>query len=804
MHEPSPDPRPAPPTAPGSVDRHALVPPLGARPAGDGVDVAVLASHATAVELCLVDVVDPALPAHDPARYRERRVPLAGPAYGVWHAHVPGVRPGQRYGFRVHGPWEPAAGLRHNPAKLLVDPYARGLVGELSDDPAIRGQVGDDPYGAPDPRDSLPFVPHSVVVAEPAGTLAPRPRVPWRDTVVYEAHVRGLTQRLEALPEHLRGTYAGVAHPVTIEHLRSLGVTTVELLPVHANVPEPHLLSSGRTNYWGYSTLGFFAPHAAYATRAAQDAGPAAVLDEVRGMVHLLHEAGIEVLLDVVHNHTCEGGADGYHLSWRGLDNAGYYLHDGGTPARLADVTGTGNSLDFRRPAVVRAALDSLRYWAEVVGVDGFRFDLAVTLGRGATGFDPDHPFLVALQTDPVLCGLKLVAEPWDVGPGGWRTGQFPAPLAEWNDRFRDAARQFWLADAREASHGRPGHGVRDLATRLAGSADLFGHSDPPLVRGPVASVSYVTAHDGFTLADLVAYDHKHNLANGENNRDGTDDNRSWNHGLEGPVTPDATAGGVLDGLGVEIAPLRRRSIRNLLATLVLAAGTPMITAGDEMGRTQRGNNNAYVQDDETSWVSWDLSPWRKDLLATARHLLALRREHPALRPDAFFTGRPRPAAPDGPGGAVSGAGAGAAAGTGAGGEGGTGAGTAAGSGQGPRPTAVPDLAWFDADGEPLDHGAWHDPGVRTLQMLRTAPEPGDADVLVVLTGALDPVDVTLPGLRAAAGGEPERWELVWDSDWEHPDDPDRSPSESAARPGDVVGLEALSLRVYVSPTPQR
>ncbi len=790
MPRPSAVPEPNPGTVPaalplptGPVDRHALVPPLGVRVAGDGVDVAVLASHATAVELCLVDVVDASLPAHDPARYRERRVPLAGPAYGVWHAHVPGVRPGQRYGFRAHGPWEPAAGLRHNPAKLLVDPYARGLVGELVDDPAVHGQVGSDPYGPADATDSLPFVPHAVVVAEPTGTLAPRPRVPWRDTVVYEAHVRGLTQRLEALPEHLRGTYAGVAHPVTIEHLRSLGVTTVELLPVHANVPEPHLLASGRSNYWGYSTLGFFAPHAAYATRAAREAGPGAVLDEVRGMVHLLHEAGIEVLLDVVHNHTCEGGADGYHLSWRGLDNAGYYLHDGGSPARLADVTGTGNSLDFRRPAVVRAALDSLRYWAEVVGVDGFRFDLAVTLGRGAAGFDPDHPFLVALQTDPVLCGLKLVAEPWDVGPGGWRTGQFPPPLAEWNDRFRDAARQFWLADAREASHGRPGHGVRDLATRLAGSADLFGHSDPPLLRGPVASVSYVTAHDGFTLADLVAYDHKHNLANGEDNRDGTDDNRSWNHGLEGPVAaPDARAGGGpgagIDalGIGVEIAPLRRRSIRNLLATLVLAAGTPMLTAGDEMGRTQRGNNNAYVQDDETSWVSWDLSPWRKDLLATARYLLALRREHPALRPDTFYTGRPRPSDSSGGGAGARGPGS---------------------------DMGVPDLVWFDADGELLDHSAWHDPAVRTLQMLRTAPEPGDADVLMVLAGGLDPVDVTLPGVRAASDADAERWDLAWDSDWEHPEDRDRANGDGTARAGDVVGLEALSLRVYVSTPPR-
>ncbi|MFC8923945.1 glycogen debranching protein GlgX [Cellulosimicrobium sp. NPDC057127] len=750
MHAP-----PVPPHRPAAVaaadahetDRHAPQPRLGVHLAGDGVDVAALASHATAVELCLVDVVE----GEGAARFRERRVALSGPAYGVWRAHVPGVRAGQRYGFRVHGPWDPAAGLRHNPAKLLVDPYARGLVGELVDDPAIRGHAGTDAYGPPDERDSLPFVPHSVVVPEPTGPLAPRPRVPWSRTVVYEAHVRGLTQRLEALPEHLRGTYAGVAHPTTIEHLRSLGVTTLELLPVHANVPEPHLLGSGRTNYWGYSTLGFFAPHAAYATRAAQEAGPEAVLDEVRGMVHLLHEAGIEVLLDVVHNHTCEGGADGYHLSWRGLDNPLYYLHDGGSPARLADVTGTGNTLDFRRPAVIRAALDSLRYWAQVVGVDGFRFDLAVTLGRGADGFDAHHPFLVALQTDPVLCGLKLVAEPWDVGPGGWRTGQFPPPFAEWNDRFRDAVRQFWLADAREAAHGRSGHGVRDLATRLAGSADLFGHSDPPLLRGPVASVSYVTAHDGFTLADLVAYEHKHNLANGEQNRDGTDDNRSWNHGLEGPAEPP----------GAEIAPLRRRSIRNVLATLLLSAGTPMLTAGDEMGRTQRGNNNAYVADDETSWVSWDLSPWRKDLLATARYLLGLRREHAALRPDTFFTGRPRPGAPDG----------------------------------------VPDLAWFDVDAGPLDHAAWHDPRVRTLQMLRTAPVAGARDVLVVLAGGLDPVDVTLPGLRAAAGEGAEEWALAWDSTWEHPGEHVEADGDGLGRPGDVAALEPLSLRVYVSPT---
>lgn len=783
------------------------------RLAGDGVDVAVLASHASAVDLCLLDV-------SPEGEVHERRVPLDGPAYGVWHAHVPGVREGQRYGFRAHGPWDPAAGLRHNPAKLLLDPYARGIVGVLDDDPATRGHVArrddsgalvGDPYGPADPRDSAAHVPHGVVVAPRTGH-APvrRPHVPWTDTVIYEAHVKGLTMRLDAVPEHLRGTYAGLAHPATIAHLKSLGVTTIELLPIHAFLSEPHLVAKGLTNYWGYSTAGFFAPHAPYATRAAQEAGPGAVVDEVRGMVHLLHEAGLEVILDVVHNHTCEGGDDGPHLSWRGLDNPVHYLHDGATPARLADVTGTGNSLDFRRARVVQATLDSLRHWAQEIGVDGFRFDLAVTLGRGPSGFDPDHPFLVALQTDPVLNGLKLIAEPWDVGPGGWRTGQFPAPMAEWNDRFRGAARQFWLADPREASHGRPGQGVRELATRLAGSADLFGHSDPPLMRGPVASINFVTAHDGFTLADLVAYEHKHNEANGEDNRDGSDDNRSWNHGVEGRLgTQDAT----IEGLepGVEIAPLRRRSIRNLMATQILAAGTPMLTAGDEMGRTQRGNNNAYCQDGPLSWVSWDLSPWRQDLLATTTRLLALRREHAALRADAFFHGRPRHAAED----------------------------------------VVPDLAWYDAAARPLDHAAWHDPAFRTLQMLRTGPGPGDHDVLVVLNGALDTVEVALaaaPGQVApgaaegqedtAAGacdtpvvgdghrGEPAEgtrapddaapagsagalaWRLVWDSDWERPDEgdglgltgePPRAGGDAGTGAATSAVLEPLSLQVYVS-----
>ncbi len=718
---------------------------LGVHLIDDGADVAVLASHAEAVELCLLDP--------DPASadgWSERRIALRGPEHGVWFARVPGIRAGQRYGFRAHGRWDPAAGLRYNPAKLLVDPYARGLAGDVVLGQAVHGHVVDDegrtvgPQPEPDPTDSRAHVPHAVVVDDRFDAPpVPRPQVPWEDTVIYEAHVRGLTMRLPGVPAELRGTYAGLAHPATIAHLLALGITTVELLPIHAMASEPHLVRRGLTNYWGYNTLGFFAPNPRYATRAAQDAGPQAVLAEVKGMVHLLHRAGLEVLLDVVYNHTCEGGTDGPQLSWRGLDPTVYYLHDGGMPARFADVTGCGNSLDFRRPRVVQMALDSLRYWVADVGVDGFRFDLAVTLGRDDDGFTPQHPFLVALQTDPVLAGTKLVAEPWDVGPGGWRTGAFPAPLAEWNDRFRNAARSFWLADPAQAAHGRPGHGVRDLATRLAGSADLFGYSDPPLMRGVVASVNYVTAHDGFTLADLTRYEHKRNEANGENNRDGTDDNRSWNHGVEGRVD-DAV-------VGAEILPLRRRSMRNLLGTLLLSAGTPMITAGDEIGRTQHGNNNAYCLDDETSWLDWELEPWQVDHLATTRHLLHLRRTHPALRSRAFFRGQPRDGAP------------------------------------------WPDLDWRLADAGPFDHHTWHDPGVRTLQMIRSAPQ-GDSALLVV-NGLLDVAEVVL------ARGPGASWELVWDSAWDRPDELRTAAINGALHPspGERTTLEPLSMRLYTA-----
>jgi len=726
------------------------VPPLGVHLTADGIDVAVLASHATGVDVCLLDP-DPQLP----TRWRERRIALGGPSYGVWHGHVPGVTAGQRYGFRAHGEWDPVAGLRYNPAKLLLDPYARGLVGELSFAPETYGHVvvaggHGDPYGPADPRDSRAHVPHSVVVDTAyGGAPVTHPGIPWRDTVVYEAHVRGLTKALPGVPPELRGTYAGLAHPATIDHLLSLGVTTLELLPIQAFASEPHLNTKGLTNYWGYNTLGFFAPHAAYATAAARAGGAGAVLAEVKGSVQLLHEAGIEVVLDVVYNHTCESGDGGPQLSWRGLDNTVYYLHDGGSPARLADVTGCGNSLDFRRPRVVQLALDSLRYLAHEVGVDGFRFDLAVTLGRGPAGFDPDHPFLVAVQTDPTLQGLKLIAEPWDLGPGGWRTGAFPPPFAEWNDRYRNAIRSFWLSDPEQAAHGRTGHGVAELATRLAGSVDLFGHSDPPLMRGPVASINFVTAHDGFTMADLVAYGHKHNEANGEDGRDGTDDNRSWDHGIEGPVPTGS--------VGIEIVPVRRRSLRNLMGTLLLSAGTPMISAGDEIGRSQRGNNNAYCQDNDISWLSWDISGWRHDLLATTRYLLMLRRENPALRPSAFFRGAPLL--------------------------------------DGERV----DLAWYDDAGNTLDHNRWHDPAVRTLQMLRSvpsdAPERPCSAVLVVINGALDPINFTLADDRVT------EWELAWDSSWEEPGERAAAAIGGGlhAAAGTVAYLEALSIRVYLS-----
>jgi len=719
--------------------RSARPQPLGVHPHDGGVDVAVLAAHADAVEVALL---------HPRRRggFDEERIALRERTHGVWHDHLPGVLPGQRYGLRVHGPWDPVRGHRHNPAKLLLDPYARAVVPAAALRPELFGHVVDDRWRAdpslPDARDSAPWAPRGVVVDDRAfdwGDDRP-PHVPWADTVLYEAHVKGLTRLMPGVPERLRGTYAGLGHPAAVDHLLSLGITTVELLPVHAIAAEESLARRGRPNYWGYSTLGFFAPHAGYA--AATE--PLAVVAEFKAMVRALHAAGLEVVLDVVYNHTCESGTSGPTVSWRGLDAATYYRLD--AHGDDLDTTGCGNSLDAREPRVIQMILDSLRYWVTEMHVDGFRFDLATTLARGRDGYDPGHPFLVAAGVDPVLADVKLIAEPWDVGPHGWRTGQFPVPFSEWNDRFRDSVRDFWLIGTARATAGEPAGGVRDLATRLAGSADVFaGH------RGPLASINFVTAHDGFTLADLTAYNEKHNQANGEDNRDGSGNNRSWNHGVEG-ATRDA-----------DILAARRRTLRNLMATLLLATGVPMMVAGDEFGRSQGGNNNAYCLDDETSWVDWRLEQWQDDLRATTAYLLALRREHPVLRQDRFFAGRPV------------------------------------------HPDGTKDIAWFGPEGTEMDHGRWHDPSLRTLQMYLHAVRADssgrhvDGSLLVVVQGQAEAVEVRLPGRPWAS-----RYALLWDSGFEQPPGGPRGPRAAQVAAGGTVTVAPGVVQVYGAPPPSR
>ena len=697
-----------------------LPPPLGATVTHHGVDFAIYAGHAEAVDICLFD-------ADDAKGASERRVPLVERSHGTWFGSVPGLGAGQRYAVRAHGPWQPALGLRYNAAKLLLDPYARAIEGQVTWRPEVFGHVVDaDLHGDPDVRDernSAAYVPRAVVLNDHFdwGDDAP-PLVPWAETVIYETHVRNLTKRHPEIPEALRGTYGAMAHPSTIAHLQALGVTSVELLPIHAFTNEPELVQRGLVNHWGYNTLGFFSPQAAYATSA----DPQGQLDEFKGMVKLLHGAGIEVILDVVYNHTCEQGRGGATLSWRGLDNRAYYRLD--ERGRDIDVTGCGNTLDLRHPMVIRMALDSLRYWVEQCHVDGFRFDLAVALGRGRDdAFDPDQAFLVALRTDPLLSRVKLIAEPWDLGAHGWRTGHFPPPFAEWNDRFRDSVRTFWLSDVARSAHHEPGHGVRDLATRLTGSGDLFGTHD----RGPIASVNYVAAHDGFTVADTTMYSVKHNEANGEHNRDGMDDNHSWNHGVEGP-------GG--DAL---LLSARRRSIRNLLATQLLASGVPMINAGDELGRSQQGNNNAYCQDNELSWVDWDLEPWQANLLATTRFLTGLRVTHPVLGQRPFFTGRRT------------------------------------------HEDGLADLRWFAADGQPMDNDTWDDPQTRTLTMFLDGTHVGGESLLLVFHGGAQSAEVKLPAREGRT-----TYLLLWDSAWDRPQAP----------PGRVRGpvtLTAASIRVY-------
>ncbi|TAK70690.1 MAG: glycogen debranching enzyme GlgX [Actinomycetota bacterium] len=644
---------------------------LGVTVDGDGAHVAVRAAGAEAVDVCVFDEVG-----------AESRIRLPEQTFHVFHGFVPGLSAGTRYGLRVHGPWDPARGQRFNAAKLLVDPYAKAITGSFTDHPATGGSVpGDDLVR--DDTDSAPFVGRSVAVLDRFdwGTDAP-PATPWGDSVLYELHVKGFTARHPGIPPQLRGTYAGLAHPAALDYLRQLGITAVELLPIHQFVSEQGLLRRGTTNYWGYNTLGYFAPHAGYSASGSLGSQ----VTEFKQLVRAFHDAGLEVILDVVYNHTAEGNENGPTLSWRGIDNSGYYRLTGGG-RRYADLTGTGNTVDTTSPVALQLVTDSLRYWVQEMHVDGFRFDLATALARGHDDVDMRNALMCAIGQDPVLRQVKLIAEPWDVAPGGYQVGRFPPPWSEWNGKYRDRVRDFWRG------HG----GVGELGWRLSGSADLYGHDG----RRPYASVNFVTVHDGFTMLDLVSYDAKHNLANGEDNRDGTDDNRSWNSGAEG---------GTRDP---EIGRLRRRRLRSILTTLLLSTGVPLLLAGDERGRTQGGNNNAYCQDNEVSWLDWELQPWQDDLLAFTRRVLAIRAGHPSWRQRHFFDGKPATE-----GGAA-------------------------------------DLAWLGPDGTELTAAQWRDPATATLGMFvngqlrargATGQRLSDSSFLLLLHGADSHRGFVLPG----------------------------------------------------------
>ena len=646
--------------------------PLGATFDGTGTNFALFSSVADEVELCILRDDD-----------TEERLPLREVDAHVWHGFLPGVGPGTRYGYRVHGPYDPSTGDRCNPDKLLLDPYAKAIDGMIDGDESLFSYR----FASPDERntaDSAAHTMHSVVINPYFDWGHDRPpNRDYHDSVVYEAHVKGMTMQHPKVPENLRGTYAGMAHPAVVEHLTKLGVTAVELMPVHQFVDDPVLRERGLSNYWGYNTIGFFAPHngyTAYGTRGQQ------VL-EFKAMVKALHEAGIEVLLDVVYNHTAEGNHLGPTLSFRGIDNAAYYRLVDGDEAHYFDTTGTGNSLLMRSPQVLQMIMDSLRYWVEEMHVDGFRFDLAATLARQFHEVDRLSAFFDIVHQDPVVSQVKLIAEPWDLGDGGYQVGGFPPLWTEWNGKYRDTVRDFW--------RGEPST-LPEFASRLTGSSDLYEHSG----RKPIASINFVTAHDGFTLQDLVSYNEKHNEANGEDNKDGESYNRSWNGGVEGE-TDDP-----------EVLRLRRRQQRNFLATLMLSQGVPMISHGDEIGRTQGGNNNGYCQDNPTTWVDWDLDDDRRALLEFARQAVALRREHPILHRRGFFTGRSdiEPGSGDvGPDGVLD-----------------DDAGT---QGRAPSPSAEPaDIEWLDLTGQRMDSTDWEQSFARTVMVFLNGDAIPEAD----------------------------------------------------------------------------
>ena len=690
--------------------------PLGATWDGLGVNFALFSANATKVELCLFD---------DGGRTELERIELPEYTDEVWHGYVPTARPGTVYAYRVHGPYAPREGHRFNHHKLLLDPYARAHVGELAWNPAVFGYEKEASGADPglDVRDSAAFMPKCRVV-DPAFTWgrAAKPSVPWDRTIFYETHVRGYTRTHPLVPEKMRGTFAGLAVREVVDYIKSLGVTSVELLPIHTFINDDFLLERGLSNFWGYNTIGFFAPDPRYARDAAF------AFAEFKEMVARLHDAGLEVILDVVYNHTAEGNELGPTLSFRGIDNASYYRLVPDDRRLYINDTGTGNTMNLSHPRVIQMVTDSLRYWAQDMQVDGFRFDLGTILAREPDGFDEQSGFLKACSQDPVLSGVKLIAEPWDCGPGGYQVGGFPPGWAEWNDKYRDSVRDFWKGDL-------PPSG---LAPRLCASADMFNRRG----RKPWASVNFITAHDGFTLADVVSYNAKHNAANGEDSRDGTDANHSWNHGAEGP-TPDAA-----------IRVLRDRQMRNMMATMLLSQGTPMILAGDEFARSQHGNNNAYCQDNAVSWVDWEESARKASMTAFVRKLTALRHDYPILRRGRFMTGAMNEA------------------------------------------IGVRDVTWVKSCGGEMAGEDWNDPERRCFGMLMDgrAQATGirrrgsDATMLLVLNAYHDDVAFTLPDCT-----DGKHWKLLFDTA------APESGVEEAFSIGDVypvVGRSALLFRL--------
>ncbi len=645
--------------------------PLGATYDGVGTNFALFSEVAQAVELCLFS-----------SSGEETRVRLSEVEGFVHHCYLPGIGPGQQYGYRVHGPYDPARGPRCNPAKLLLDPYAKAVSGRLEWDEAVFGHHFTDPDTRND-LDSAPYVPLGVVINPFFDWGADRaPRTPYHETVIYEAHVRGLTRSHPDIPEELRGTYTGLAHPVMIDHLVRLGVTAVELMPVQEFIHDARLLERGLRNYWGYNTIAFFAPHNEYASNPA-----VGQVQEFKSMVRTLHSAGIEVILDVVYNHTAEGDHFGPTLSMRGIDNGAYYRLVDDDQRYYMDYTGTGNSLNVRNPHTLQLIMDSLRYWVLEMRVDGFRFDLAATLAREFYDVDRLSAFFDIVQQDPVISQVKLIAEPWDIGPGGYQVGNFPPLWTEWNGKYRDTVRDFW--------RGEP-NVLGELAYRIAGSSDLYQNDG----RRPVASINFATAHDGFTLTDLVSYNEKHNDANGESNRDGENHNRSWNCGIEGPTDDPA------------IGELRARQRRNIIATVLLSQGVPMLLYGDELGRTQHGNNNGFCQDNELSWVDWYASDG--NLLVFTRAVAQLRRAHPVFRRRRHFSGRPVRYG-----------------------------------------DALPDIAWFTPGGKEMSERDWHSSLAPCLTVFLNGdgilePDPRgerivDDSFLLCFNAHHSPVEVTVP-----------------------------------------------------------